>query len=112
MNRVALLREAAELLAAEPDIQLKHLEKIRAGQNLDELALEYDAIAAAARDMLLCGEITSTQCAAVGALNDLLTRMSEANNQRLWTTEALRSAPEWREVRKVATVLLNDLSTR
>ena len=55
---------------------------------------------AAVDDMLFLQEIDKNQYDAVKELDDLLSRMSGAANARLWTTEALISAPE--DVRNAA----------
>lgn len=48
------------MLASNPDALLKDLEDTGAPECVDELALDYDAIAVATHDMVLKGEITET----------------------------------------------------
>jgi hypothetical protein len=106
MNRARLLKDAAAMLASQPDEQLRHLEEIGAPESLDELALQYDDIAAAANDMLLSGELSRPQYEAAVALDEFLLRMSGQDKQDLWLTERLFSASEWQEVRRLASELL------
>lgn len=101
-GRLKSLKEAVFVLASDAPAQLQHLQKLGLPEGIDELALEYDAIAAAADDMLRLGELHKNQYDAVKKLDDLLSRMSGNANSRLWTTEALSSAPEWKEVRSAA----------
>jgi hypothetical protein len=110
MNRVQQLKEAATVLASHPNEQLKHLEEIGVPGGVDELALEYDAIAAAAKDMQLSGELSPSQYEATRALNQLLSEMSAKDYQDLWTIESLSSASQWQEVRRLASGLLKLLS--
>lgn len=60
--------------------------------DVDEMALDYDGIAAAADNMLREGEINSAQCKCVKALDRYLDSFSGAANAELWDQTALRSA--------------------
>jgi hypothetical protein len=107
MNRLKLLADAAKVLASEPDQQLKYLVEIGAAENVDELALAFDDIAGAAKDMRVTGELSLEQYEATKAINEFLLRMSGSKHQELWTIESLSSGPEWHEVRGLAKRLLN-----
>jgi len=103
--RVQKLIEELRKLAAEPDEQLEALEEL--GHDppehyIDELALDYDAIAAAARGMMLDGVLSQTSCECVTHLNAFLESFSGSANAHLWTGTALRDADEWRMVRAMA----------
>jgi hypothetical protein len=76
---------------------------------IDELALEYDAIAAAADDMLLHGELDKNQYDSVKKLNALLSRMGGKANASIWTPNALSSSDDWMEVRSLAKESLRSL---
>lgn len=101
-ERMKSLKEALNVLASDATAQLEHLRKLGLSGGFDELALEYDDIAAAAEDMLLCQELDKNQYARVKKLSEQLSRMSGPANTKLWTAEALSAAPEWEEVRKMA----------
>ena len=90
------------LLASDPVAHLQHLRGLGLPEEIDELALEYDDIAAAADDMLQLGELNKNQYDSVKKLDDLVSRMSGITNLQLWTTEGLSSALEWKEVRRLA----------
>lgn len=104
-----MLKEALTVLASDADSQLNYLETTGAPMCVDELALDYDAIAMAAGDMLLKGEITQQVRECVKKLNDFLGEFSGQQNAHLWTPEALRSAPEWEKVRRMAAECLAQL---
>lgn len=88
-ERLEKLVEAVATLASDPAKQLKHLEQLELPEAVDELALEYDAIAAAADDMLRLGELDQNQYDSIKKLDDLLSQMSSKAKSQLWTTEAL-----------------------
>jgi hypothetical protein len=93
------LRDELLLLSSDAESQLEHLRSIGLSECIDELALDYDAIAAAAGDMLQRGEINADQRECIAELNSWLKMISGHANAHLWTAEALRSSEEWREVR-------------
>jgi len=108
-ERIKTLMDAVAVLASDPARQLEHLRELGLPEGIDELALEYDAIAAAADDMLRLRELDQNQYDSVKKLDGLLSRMSGKANSTLWTAEALSSAPEWKEVRSVAKECLRHL---
>lgn len=110
MSRVELLRDATTVLASEPAAQLQYLEQLGVAGVVDELALEYDDVASAAKDMLQAGEIDRVQYEAIQSLSKYLDDMSGAKNKNLWQPENLSVAPEWETVRRLADHLLSALS--
>jgi hypothetical protein len=108
-ERIKTLLDAVALLASDPSKQLQHLRELGLPEGIDELALEYDAIAAAADDMLQLGELDRQQFDSVRKLDGLLSCMSGEANSMLWTAESLSSAREWQEVRSVAKECLRHL---
>jgi len=103
---VEMLKRALEDLAADADAQLGSLRRqgcIPPELYIDELALDYDAIAMAAEGMLLDGELDEPACDAVESLNRYLSSISGRENARLWTEKALRHSPEWQKARSMAT---------
>jgi hypothetical protein len=88
-------------LASEADVQLDYLNQGEIAGCVDELALDYDAVARNAEFMLRRGELSQSQCECVKTLNDYLSEIS-GPKAHVWTTEALYSTEAWREVRKMA----------
>ena len=109
-KRIEMLRESLVRLASDAAAQLDYLRKIGVPDGIDELALDYDAIAAAAGEMLRCGELNSSQYDCISRLNEWLQRMSGCAKSHLWTPEALYSAQEWRQVRTMAIECINELN--
>jgi|HubBroStandDraft_4_1064222.scaffolds.fasta_scaffold231145_1 hypothetical protein len=105
-EKLQLLRDELVVLSSDAESQLEHLRSTGFSECIDELALDYDAIAAAAGDMLQRGEINADQRECVSELNSLLSMMSGQANAHLWTPEALRSSEKWKEVRTKASECL------
>jgi len=110
MTRAQLLIDSLTLLSSPADAQLQYLRHLGDRIGVDELALEYDDIAAAAEDMRQSSELTAAQCDAAQRLRKYLMSISGASNWSLWTPEALYSASEWAEVRRMASEALLLLS--
>ena len=93
------LRAAVLRLASAADTQIEYLHGLGMHDLCDELALEFD-------DLFFVHRASPDSLGgADGALSDLdraLKRMSGEANAHLWTEQALRSAPQWREVRALA----------
>ncbi len=67
----------------------------------DELALDFDNFLSVALDSC-ADEFTAEQVAALRHVDDLLTAMSGADHEDLWTDEAVCLHPRWHEVRSQA----------
>lgn len=102
MTRIHLLKYALRTLWRPVNEQLDYLEHLGIHGFVDEIALEYDAISQAAEDMLLRDELNQAQYDAVRNLDSLLSAISGDQHSNLWSTEALRRAPEWENVRRLA----------
>jgi hypothetical protein len=100
-----LLYEALRNVAADAGAQVNLLET-DALWHIDEFALDYNHAAQAA---VRQGLLTEPQARAVLALDGLFDQMSGESNARLWTTEALQTAPEWRRARTLATEAIRSL---
>jgi hypothetical protein len=98
------------VLSSPAEAQLDQLRRLGDREAVDELALDYDAIAAAAEDMRQHSELTAAQCHAVRKLNEYLKSISGASNGPLWTPEALYVAKQWADVRRMASEALHLLS--
>ena len=109
-ERIKALTDAVTLLASDPVHQLEHLCKLGLPEAIDELALEFDALAAASDDLRRLKELDGNQYASIKKLDDFLLCMSGQNNFHLWTAEAISSAPEWKELRNVASECLRLLN--
>jgi len=93
------LVHALQALAAPAEVQLARYPAFVV--KADELALDY-------ADALLlitdCPQLSLTpeQQAAIEVVDHLLHQMSGKQNAALWTEAALRTAPAWQEVRRLA----------
>jgi two-component sensor histidine kinase len=101
-GRIEMLKNNLRILAADADTQLRYLEQQEVPVGIDELALDYDAIAAAADNMLTEGEINKAQYDCVKKLDKHFNSFSGAANGELWEEVALRSSEEWELVREMA----------
>lgn len=110
-ERVEWLKRELKVLSSGPQEQLERLEQQDLAELIDELALDFDAIAMATGDMLLKGEITEPVHECAMDLLDYLKSFSGSANAHLWTPEALRLAPEWAKVRRMATECLAQLES-
>lgn len=107
MSRKSLLKESVLILGAPPHEQLEYLAQLGLAGCVDELALEFDDIAAAAEDMRCHLELTQAQCDAVKELDGFLASISGRSRANLWTEEALSTSAEWNEVRRLAKKLID-----
>lgn len=101
-QRRKLLWDSVELLAKCGEDQLAHLRELGILGLVDELALEFDDIAAAADDMLRRRELTQAQYDAVTALGRQLQEMTNVADVSLWSEVGLMQRVEWEEVRVLA----------
>ena len=107
------LVSSVEVLASPAARQFAYLSDlgprtgVRLGANVDELALEFDAYYAPAAPIMdelgWSGAIEN----ALALLNAQLSSMSGQANASLWTTDAVVFAPDWANVRELATVALD-----
>ena len=102
MGQIESLKLQLALLAAEPDVQITHLTGGDIHGCVDELALDYDAVARNAEFMLNRGELTKDQYECIKRLDEYLSEMSGTANAHLWTPEGLHSTEAWRDVRRIA----------
>lgn len=106
------LTRVLTILAQPADEQISHLRSLdvipsnpagaEAWATVDDLALDFDAIAPAAYGREADGDFTAAELDAVRAVDLALSAMSGARNADLWTERALRDAPEWANVRVLA----------
>ena len=94
-----LLRSSLEHLASSPADQLEYVRRLGAG--IDELALEFDDVSGTRRQLLLEGEISSTQFDALAEVEQQLTSMTRAGSAH-WTEGAVREGEDWEQLRELA----------
>ena len=73
----------------------------------DELAQELDDVLEAA--ISVPGLLSESQVSTLRALDEVLESMSGPEKSELWDEEALRSSPQWGEVRRHAGAALTEL---
>jgi hypothetical protein len=103
--RTELMR-VLTLLAQPWDEQVAYLhalDTVPPGRaTVDDLALDFDAIAPAAYGWEAEGDFTAGELDGVRAVERVLVAMSGQDHTDLWTERALRVAPEWANVRSLA----------
>lgn len=97
------LKGALEDLAAPADKQQALLRKARVGP--DELALDFDAFAAA-YNLVESGELSDEAYAVVGALHDHLGSFGGEENAVEWTETGLHRSANWATARELASKAL------
>jgi hypothetical protein len=105
--RLQRLVESAMLLSASAEEQLQTLADMGIPEVVDELVLNFDDDVIVVDSMVKEGELDFEAKTAAAALNRHLEEMSGEANAHLWTPEALRTSPEWIEVRRLAARLLD-----
>jgi len=106
---LAQLVASVAVLALEPEGQLDWLRSIGLPEGVDELALCLDDGVGCAPWMVENGWLLAGAARAIGALDAHLDDFSGMANAALWTPEAVRSAHEWAEVRRLARVVLFEI---
>ena len=97
-NVMQPLREVLQALAAPAEQQIARYPQVAV--TADELALEFnDALLLLESEAI---KLNGDQLAMLLALDAFLNQMSGAERAELWTSDALRSAPEWIEVREAS----------
>lgn len=104
-NRIERLIEALRLAASEYDVQISVLPDFV--HKTDEIALTYGEIYDHVPELSRRGFISKDQLADLDRLYAIIHRMSDDHS--LWSLEALKTAPEWKLVRDLATSILRSL---
>jgi hypothetical protein len=99
------LRETLGRLAQDGYAQRGYLHSLGAG--VDELALEFDAVAPVAPALAERKMISPEQAVAIRAVQERLKEMSGTANAAHWTEEALDSSAAWADVRRLASAALD-----
>lgn len=90
------------VLALPADEQAAVLQKLGTAPLTDELALELHDQILMAPQFVEAGWLTDADVAAARLIDDKLGAISGPEMEELWTLEALESADEWKEVRRLA----------
>src|ERR1043166_7508373 len=98
------LRESLTRLAAGPNDQVGYLKTLLSYPSVDEIALDLYELALLADQNVREGVLSVSARDAINIVNERLGEMSGQHNARLWTPEALLTAPEWQQIRKQATI--------
>jgi hypothetical protein len=76
---------------------------------VDELALEFDALADLLPTLAAEGCLTPKQVSSIITINEALDAMTAQHDVGLWDASALASRKEWAEVRREALAALTEL---
>jgi hypothetical protein len=91
-------------LASPAQTQINYLQHLGVAPLADELALEFHDLYLLVPQLVVQRVLTHQQRKAVDAVSRKLDDMSPCQDTRLWTEDALRSHPDWMEVRRLATI--------
>lgn len=94
------------VLAMPADRQEEWLATFSGGGHVDELALDWDGGWRLMEPWVEIGWLSAYDAAKFRPLSEALADMSGRDNAHLWTTAALHEAPEWGQVRELATAAL------
>jgi hypothetical protein len=107
LRQLKSLTDSLQVLAASADAQLSYLRKLGRPDLIDELALEFDDIAASADSLFSEGILNDEQRQCVENLSRYLAEFGGEANSHLWTAEALRVSDKWKRVRILASDCLS-----
>ncbi|MGD9723761.1 MAG: hypothetical protein AB7U76_21200 [Pirellulales bacterium] len=99
--------ELAVRIAALPAAE--QIARLKGWAVADEIALDFDNWCRWALEGAGAPELTNEQRASLIALDHRFDQMSGEHNAELWTDHALRSRPEWAEVRRDAQTILRQM---
>jgi hypothetical protein len=104
--RLDALKGALRHLAAPAQEQIRYISDL--GCHIDELALDFDAVAPTCQDMQ---ELTDKLSEQIERLDQKLLAISGHKHAELWTEQGLMHAPEWVEMRMLAQDCLKELGS-
>jgi hypothetical protein len=91
-------------LASPSQAQIDYLQHLGVAPLADELALEFHDLYLLVPQLAGQRVLTHRQSKAVEAVSRKLDDMSACQEPRLWVEDALRSHPDWVEVRRLAAI--------
>ena len=91
-------------LASPSQAQIDYLRHLGVAPLADELALEFHDLHLLVPQLAAQRVLTHQQSAAVDAVSRKLDAMSAGQDTSLWMEDALRSHPDWVEVRRLAAI--------
>ena len=98
------LCQALGRLVSPAQAQIDYLQHLGVAPLADELALEFHDLHLLVPQLAAQRVLTHQQCKAVDAVSRKLDDMSTCQDTSLWMEDALRSHPDWVEVRRLAAV--------
>lgn len=98
------LWQALGRLASPAQVQIDYLQHLGVAPLADELALEFHDLNLLVPQLVAQRVLTHQQHKAVDAVSRKLDDMSTCQDTSLWMEDALRSHPDWAEVRRLAAV--------
>ena len=98
------LRQVLVRLASPSQAQIDYLQHLGVAPLADELALEFHDLYLLVPQLAAQKVLTHQQSKAVDAVSRKLDDMSTCQDPRLWVEDALRSHPDWVEVRRLAAI--------
>jgi hypothetical protein len=91
-------------LASSPQAQIDYLSNLGVAPLADELALEFHDLHLLVPQLAAQRVLTHQQSEAIDAVSRKLDAMSAYQDTSLWMEDALRSHPDWVEVRRLAAI--------
>jgi hypothetical protein len=91
--------------------QARYLEGLGSAPSTDELALELDDFVPILPTAVRDGALSENQALAIKNVNDYAGSFSGPGNARLWEVSELYVAPEWEELRRLASTALRLLGS-
>lgn len=101
----ARFHEVLGRLAAPAEEQIATLRKMGVWPSSDELALELDDLIPQLQEALVRGEISRKEHDLIINLNQMLNSIGVGDRSEIWDARSLESAEEWRQVRRLASLV-------
>ncbi len=104
--------KSVQALAASSESQIAHLQRMGLdGNNVDELALEFDDSVKGLPGLVKSGALSADAAECVTLIDRLLAQMSSSGDD-CWSAEALREDARWQHVREAASACLTRLEAQ
>jgi len=91
--------------------QARYLDRLGTGPSTDELALELGDFIPMLSVAVGDGALSQSQALAIKSVSDYVRSFSGPNRADLWEATQLYTAPEWEDVRKLASTALRLLTS-
>ena len=100
---------ALQRLALGPSEQASYLVRLGTAPSSDELALELDDFIQMLPAAVSDGALSQEEALAIKNVSDYADSFSGPENAQLWEISQLYTAPQWEELRRLASTALNML---